>query len=443
MKLKFSNIGKISEADIELNSITVIAGSNDTGKSTVGKLLYAVSMALHLITPHTLLLDKFKKISDDLTDFSRRMSDGNNINVTDRFKKLLHEHRVVFYDPRINRHARTEVQSSELDEFESKLDLVVAEIIEELEKTGTDDNITIDKQRLDVLRPKWFKSSSDVRHSEIQDMILTEFSDNLTSEFRKDLLSEIKLLKKNENEIRLDFLNNKLQDNSKTTLENAIFKSFFIDDPFVLNNNSILIDRSKPYLYYKHREHLASWLFVYGGIRNNYFDKAVQKETVEGIFSSVIDGKIERESEGFKYRSNQFSQPISMENVSTGIKSFAILKLLMETGGLSDCEFLILDEPEIHLHPAWQLKYAELLVLLTIHYPIRVVLTSHSPYFVQAIELYSKLHKIDKSVRFYKTDADGEMSKIINVTNCIEKLYEDMAIPFRDLEELRDEFDDE
>ena len=35
MKLKFRNIGKISEADIELNGVTVIAGSNDTGKSTV------------------------------------------------------------------------------------------------------------------------------------------------------------------------------------------------------------------------------------------------------------------------------------------------------------------------------------------------------------------------------------------------------------------------
>ena len=35
------NIGRVAEADIEINGIAVIAGENGTGKSTVGKALYA------------------------------------------------------------------------------------------------------------------------------------------------------------------------------------------------------------------------------------------------------------------------------------------------------------------------------------------------------------------------------------------------------------------
>ena len=42
MRLTLKNIGKIKEAEVELNGITVIAGENNTGKSTVGKVLYSV-----------------------------------------------------------------------------------------------------------------------------------------------------------------------------------------------------------------------------------------------------------------------------------------------------------------------------------------------------------------------------------------------------------------
>ncbi|MEA2018479.1 MAG: AAA family ATPase, partial [Campylobacterota bacterium] len=37
MNLKLNNIGIIKEADIKLDGLTVIAGENDSGKSTVSK----------------------------------------------------------------------------------------------------------------------------------------------------------------------------------------------------------------------------------------------------------------------------------------------------------------------------------------------------------------------------------------------------------------------
>lgn len=37
MILSLKNIGKVESAKVELNGITVIAGENDTGKSTIGK----------------------------------------------------------------------------------------------------------------------------------------------------------------------------------------------------------------------------------------------------------------------------------------------------------------------------------------------------------------------------------------------------------------------
>lgn len=42
MKLFLENIGKISKANIDIDGITVIAGENNTSKSTVAKSLFSV-----------------------------------------------------------------------------------------------------------------------------------------------------------------------------------------------------------------------------------------------------------------------------------------------------------------------------------------------------------------------------------------------------------------
>lgn len=47
MKLHLKNIGKIKKATVEINAITIIAGENNTGKSTVGKVLFSVFNAFY------------------------------------------------------------------------------------------------------------------------------------------------------------------------------------------------------------------------------------------------------------------------------------------------------------------------------------------------------------------------------------------------------------
>ncbi|MDQ7086087.1 MAG: hypothetical protein Q9M36_14765 [Sulfurovum sp.] len=42
MTLQLKNIGMIKEANVKIDGLTVIAGENDTGKSTVGKMLFSI-----------------------------------------------------------------------------------------------------------------------------------------------------------------------------------------------------------------------------------------------------------------------------------------------------------------------------------------------------------------------------------------------------------------
>ena len=66
----------------------------------------------------------------------------------------------------------------------------------------------------------------------------------------------------------------------------------------------------------------------------------------------------------FKYQSSLDNEPLEFVNVSAGLKTFIILKTLILNGHIKERGCIVLDEPEIHLHPEWQLVFAELIVLL-------------------------------------------------------------------------------
>ena len=47
MRLEVSNFAKIGNADLKFDGITVIAGMNNTGKTTIGKILYCIFNSLY------------------------------------------------------------------------------------------------------------------------------------------------------------------------------------------------------------------------------------------------------------------------------------------------------------------------------------------------------------------------------------------------------------
>ena len=70
MKLSLSNIGKIGTADIEIDGITVIAGENNTGKSTVGRALFSVFNSYSNIQ-NQLYQERVTSVENILDSFSR------------------------------------------------------------------------------------------------------------------------------------------------------------------------------------------------------------------------------------------------------------------------------------------------------------------------------------------------------------------------------------
>jgi predicted ATPase len=100
---------------------------------------------------------------------------------------------------------------------------------------------------------------------------------------------------------------------------------------------------------------------------------------------------------------------------------------------LTQGSVLILDEPEVHLHPKWQLEYAKFLVSL-VKGKITVLVNSHSPYMIEALKRYGTQAKI--SMDFYLATSVGKQSTIKDVTTHISPIFEQLSEPFDTFDEM-------
>lgn len=124
---------------------------------------------------------------------------------------------------------------------------------------------------------------------------------------------------------------------------------------------------------------------------------------------------------------------------SAGIKEIGIIQILLRNDKLKENSFLIIDEPEASLHPEWEIKFAEILVLLAKELNIHIYLNSHSPMFIEAISLYSQYHDLIKETNFYLTQKqeNGKYNfQKINPKNMGE-VYENLTRPYDELDKLK------
>ena len=130
---------------------------------------------------------------------------------------------------------------------------------------------------------------------------------------------------------------------------------------------------------------------------------------------------------------------LHITNLATGSKMFSILKILLDKGGIDETTFSILDEHEAHLHPSWQNKFAEVIVLLVKYLNTQVLLTSHSPNFVLAIDAYMRKYDIIDKTNFYQTNyLDDGLVEYVNVNDDLGQIYSDFMRYLSEVKQLRD-----
>lgn len=122
---------------------------------------------------------------------------------------------------------------------------------------------------------------------------------------------------------------------------------------------------------------------------------------------------------------------------------FAIIKMLLDTGRIKKQTLLVLDEPESHLHPQWQNVFAEIIVLLVKELGVKILLTTHSPNFMLAIDAFMRKYDINDKSNFYQTKDLGDgFVEYVDVTNNMEKIYQDFLVYLTEVKSIHDSFTD-
>ena len=132
-----------------------------------------------------------------------------------------------------------------------------------------------------------------------------------------------------------------------------------------------------------------------------------------------------------------------IQNIASGSKSFGLIYLLLKAGVITKDSLLVLYEPENHLHPSWQIKYEEILCKMVAN-GYYVLITSHSPYFIQALKTYAtKYNIIDDKTEFYFAEKLNKenYSLIDNIKDSngnidTEKIFESLYQPFETLRNI-------
>ena len=418
MKLSIRNVGKLKEADVEINGITVITGENDTGKSTVGKVLWSVFNSFYKV---------YEQIEKERIDFVNEQiySYVKNLDKSDNVKKKTLDMAIdIIQNYSIYYRNEENIKNYITEKFKENNYFVDAKVIEEL--TG-DLYVVLGIKSIEIIS------------SIIEQKLSTEFHDeikNKNTESQEETSVELyirnKILNFNIEEginVAGEFVENLKGDIDDFDLATeAVFK----DNPFIIDDIENIFEQKKK----NYRQHLVSKLYY--NRNENTVKKMYVNEKLEKIYkklNSIASGKITIKNLDVYYKDSKME--INAKNLSTGLKTFAIIKMLLQNGTLEENGTIILDEPEIHLHPEWQLKFAELIVLLQKEFGMHILLTTHSPYFLNAIEVFSERHKIEDKCKYYVAENEGNSSIIKDLTGNTREIYRKLARPIQDLENIR------
>lgn len=422
MRLDIKNVGKIKKASVELQGITVIAGVNDTGKSTVGKALYTIFNA-HYMKDKRINNERTRSVVQIIENLENEIS-GNVFSISD-------------YTPQAN----ILVNNRQLHNYSAVKSFIMKNVINNIEKGehNIDVNQELEKAAGKIL-DRLLIDDEVIFDSMVNDIAKAEFVSeikNFYSDSEESFISlEIRGLKST---ILLDGAGGIA---CRGTLGNLRTEALYVDNPSVIDDIKRKAFPYRPFWRMNdndHREKLI--LHLLNNKRENVVDGVLANEKMAEILdllSQTADGniRVSDDSRGVQYCTND-GKSIDINSVSAGLKTFVLIKTLILNGVIETNGTVILDEPEIHLHPEWQLVFARLIVLLNKVYHLNILLNTHSPYFLRAIEVFSEQYGVEKNCKYYLSEAEKKCTEIFDVTSNRDVIYAKLAAPLQRIENER------
>ena len=385
IKVITENFRAIGHAAIQISGITVVAGENSSGKSTLSKLLYYL---FNTATNYEFLVKK--SLFDELDDFFD-------------FFELIYIENYQFNN--IDK-SNLDLSITQIDYKNLSLEDIKNQIITFLEKTFQIINIQASnryKQFIKQISGKEIEdnNSLDVLKSFIEDKIkeaeniiklrpIRLFTQEFSKAFRGNEHPKVFNVLE-ENEVIIDL------NSPSLSIPFSVQKAIYIDSPMSLGAGSSSN---------KHWSDLTKFIF--------FDDKNLSDFHNNDIYTSIsknIKGEAVRFTLGTLSTLTflrEDGKEFELTEVATGIKAFSIIQILLKNGHIDNRTLLIIDEPESHLHPQWIVEYARMIVLLHKHIGVKFFLASHNPDMVSAIRYIAEKEGVLDNVNYYLAEKAEE-----------------------------------
>ncbi len=428
----------IKNANIILDGLTVLAGLNGCGKSTISRWLYG-----------------FVKYSNE---YDHIVEDETAEAIYERNRRLVEIQRRIAFWTKSNLLPRIHNNCGSLEYEVSAFQARVHDVSELIENTMT--------EVLIVKYGRELRNSLDVKD---EDMDLSETLNSFVNKEQEFLTNKIEEADKRKSECSLEdlyrIIENGLDIKSRGPLDMQLVENgtdlldhdyeYLVDDGVMLSDNGRLLvtdrilGRFLAPMGLKRAIYIDSPMAISNGTStpNKIWGdlkemlaisiKPMPKEADVIIkeIELILGGELMLKDEGLGHKELRYVRRmdglnISINEVATGMKSFAIILRLLQNGYIDDKTLLIIDEPEAHLHPQWIVKFAKVLVLIQKLLGAKVMVASHDPDMVAAINAMSEAEGLSGITNFYQAFKEpGELTyAYMNSGNDISHIFESFNI---------------
>ena len=467
--LTVNNFGPIESAKIDLAKINVVGGKNSTGKSTASKLLYCFlkanasdrqEIAFKSIIPDLKAIARNSKRAlkssekfPDLFKHPMNLNDADYDSVVNEFYELkdildeeLEEDQyddIPFHYGGIIDDYDVDIQATYYhNQFIQSLQYSV-ENIGEIFKKIDDNSLELSSSLLKKLLGEEFSvqfgrsfelSYFFDHHEELVDAYgLKGAIEYIQNDLKKDVSNDEKYGE-------FDKFITLTSGNSfcKLNIDKSLFEStesIHVNDVFYIDSFSLF--DSILFEGFSNTVHLKQLTEIFKNTKQpkRLFDDIINENIIkiEEEIKDIIQGRFEYSLDGMTFNSSNHSH--TMKNTASGLKQFGIIQILLQSRKLTPNTYLIMDEPEVNLHPEWQIKFANILVLLAKSLDIHIYINSHSPLFINAIEAYTEYYDMQDDTNYYLTrpaDLGKNIFEKIDADDLYE-IYDELGQPYHKL----------
>ena len=451
-KVEIKNVGKLTDAELRIGRFTVFAGPNNTGKSFVSKLLYSLFDAINANPAETYMDHLASPVEDALVIIGQwvkeNSADDSILTGKSTQSFLIGAMQRKFYT------LKDLVKGASID----KLDQIIPELIgqtKEMQEMAADISQSFESEdeqkgvdyRLHDKPPSsqerlWKKVALENMRRSLADLqetlsqtnakkfivagIQHKIRENLIQNFQVEKLSDLRGEENVPSQVNVEDFGSFEFSNGEIGFDSEVsrIKQFqqysrviYLESPVYWKLKNALEDFKPSPGFFDRRERARRT-----GVPGYFYDLARALKfpyTGDMAFpdvyerltgSNVMGGKIAISETGdlsFQENGRNFSLPVT----AMGIANLGILALLIERKVLDKGSFLFIDEPEAHLHPAWQVIMAETLFELS-RQGANVVIATHSSDILHWLEVHVKKYPDDEPlIALNQFPANGDKAK--------------------------------